>query len=335
MKIINVVLLFAGLVVFGNAGAQSKVAYWTVDDLLSSADKPFVMGHRGYGENTGDIPDKPIENTVESVLRAFDEGVPIVEIDVTVTSDGKAVVMHDDYLSDYTCVNTLSYDALKQRLPHVSKLSQLLRKAKKYARKSENISGLVNIEVKTPSPLCDPNDAGEMSLVASVVDAVTKTGMQQQVIIESFSPALLGLFSTDAVELKRNLSLNVLQLLSAAEIQAATGLVVNYIDKQAGFGLQWAEIGALFRLPGYASFDEYTGVAFHLGTQFLTIDKLMLYQVEQMNAGSAAYLVQQLQASGFKVLSYTVDTESEWQLNTSFGVDAIVTNDIPMGLAQE
>mgnify|MGYP003939644547 CR=1 FL=1 len=36
---------------------------------------------RGYGVNTGEIPENPIENTARSVRRAFREGIQIVEVD--------------------------------------------------------------------------------------------------------------------------------------------------------------------------------------------------------------------------------------------------------------
>jgi len=320
---------------FSSAGyASEKRSLWEIDDLLTEVEKPYVMGHRGYGENLDPNAAIPIENTIKSVVRAFEEGVAIVEVDVTVTADGKAVLLHDDYLSDYTCVNTLTYDQLKERLPYVPKLSHVLHVAKKFARKSEHVSGLVNIEVKSAAPFCDVNDSSELALASSVIKAVKNTKMQNQVVIESFSPALLALFATEAADLKRNLTLNILQLLAPEVVEAATGLPVTLIDKQAGYGLQWAEIGSLFRLPGYRSLDEYIGVAYQLGAKFLTMDKLVFFQAEHSQHGSASYLVNQAHQLGFEVLPYTVDTVEEWQLLKSFGADGIITNNIPMALNQ-
>jgi len=321
--------------VFASASfAGGKPVKWSVDDLLLQENRPYVIGHRGYGENLDPNASVPIENTLASVRRAFSEGVPMVEIDVTVTADGKAVVMHDDYLSDYTCVNTLSYDELKLRLPYVPKLSQVLHLASKFARKEAEISGLVNIEVKSAAPFCDVNDTTEPALTKAVIKAVETTKMHDQVVIESFSPALLEQFITQAPELKRNLTLNVLQLLSPEAVEAATGLPVVLIEKDVGFGLQWAEIGSLYRLPGYRSIEEYIAVANQLGAKFLTMDKLVFYQAEQIQPGSASYLVNQAHLLGFEVLPYTVDTAGEWYLLSSFGVDGIMTNNIPMALNQ-
>lgn len=323
------ILIFSSLT-FADA---DKRVLWTIDDLLQSNIQPYVIGHRGYGENLGEIPLMPVENTVDSVKRAFKEGVSIVEVDVVVTSDGKAVAIHDDFLSDFTCINTLTYDELKERLPHVPSLKKVLQVAKKFAGKSDQVSGLVNIEVKTPAPLCDATDTTEAKLVASVIDAVEKTRMQEQVIIEGFSPSIVAMFATEASHLKRSLTVSALQLISSAQVEAITGLTVTPIDKQVGFGLEWGETGVIFRLPGYRSFDEYVGVAFQLGAEILTIDKLILFQLEQIQPGSGSIAIQQLHQLGFTITVYTVDSDTEWQLLESMGVDGIITNDIPMGLS--
>ncbi|HEY5602317.1 MAG TPA: glycerophosphodiester phosphodiesterase [Gammaproteobacteria bacterium] len=331
-----VFLLFSG---FAVAGAD-KERRWTIDDLLAEQPRPFVIGHRGYGENLGENPDQPIENTIASITRAFKEGVSIVEVDVVMTADQHAVALHDDFLSDFTCVNTLTFGELKKRLPYVPTLKQILNVAKQFsqrnpAKDNDSISGLVNIEVKTPAPLCDPDDNTEAKVVASVLRAVEKTKSSQQVIIEAFSPAILGMFAAEAPAIKRNFSINILQLLSQEEVEALTGLPVTLIDKNDGFGLQWAEIGVIFRLPGYRSIEEYINVAYGLGADLVTLDKLIPGQFDSLQPGSAALLVAQLHALGFNVTAYTVDTEAEWLFMSAIGIDAIYTNDIPLGLLLE
>jgi len=339
------------LLVSSAAAADSdKQKRWTVDDLLDDKPRPFVIGHRGYGENLGENPDIPIENTVASVRRAFKEGVSIVEVDVVMTADQKAVALHDDFLSDFTCVNTLTFGELKERLPYVPSLKQVLNVAKKYSHKkrekkkyshktqekdSDRIRGLVNIEVKTPAPLCDPDDVTEANLVAAVLRAVRKTKSSEQVVIEAFSPAIMAMFSAEAPAIKRNFSINILQLLSPEEVEAITGLPVTLIDKNAGFGLQWAETGVFFRLPGYSSIEEYINVAYATGATLVTLDKLIPFQLESMQPSGAALLIGQLHALGFNVTTYTVDTEAEWLFMSAIGIDGIYTNNIPMGLMLE
>lgn len=326
-----VFLIFSGV----SQASGNKQTFWTIDNLIEDKVRPYVIGHRGYGENLGEDPTLPIENTLKSVRRAFDAGVSIVEVDVSVTADGRAVAIHDDFLADGTCINTLTFDELREHLSYVPTLESVLRVAKKYARKSPHISGLINIEVKTPAPMCDPYDVTEAPLVASVLYAVEKTKMQEQVVIEAFSPAIMQMFANEALNLKRNFSINALQLLSAEEIEAETGLPVTLIDKDAGFGLQWAEIGPYFRLPGYESLEQYIGVALMLGSQFVTLDRLMLLQMEMLQSGLGAMVVGQLHELGFTVTVYTVDTAPEWEMFAAMGLDGIYTNNIPMGLAYE
>lgn len=335
MKLNNLMsmLLWVGLLAAGSAGAeQASDKLWTVQDLVSDQARPYAIGHRGSGANLGEAPDKPIENTLESVVNAFEAGLSIVEVDVTVTADGMAVALHDDFLEDYTCVNTLTYDELKARLHHVPTLTKLLNTSKKYARKAESLSGLVNIEVKTPAPMCDPLDTGEDELVNAVVEAIQKAGMQEQVIVESFSPALLGLFAQQAPELPRNLTVDAVQFLTPEQVEAITGLTVTLIDKQAGFGLQWAETGPFYRLPGYASMEEYIGVAYGTGSQFATLDKLIL---GQMDMATSCGLIQQLQAMGLVVTVYSAEDILEWIWLESIGTDGIYVDNVALGMAMQ
>jgi len=332
----GVLFLYAGIAFAGGY----KHNQWTVDDLLTDKPRPFVIGHRGYGENLGEIPDKPIENTVASVRRAFKEGVSIVEVDVVITADQIAVALHDDFLSDFTCVNTLTFRELKKRLPYVPTLSRVLRVAKRFShrgpfKKGDRISGLVNIEVKTPAPLCDPYDTSEAKLVAAVLHAVEKTKSTRQVVIEALSPAIMAMFAAEAPAIKRNFSINILQLLSPEEVEELTGFSVTLIDKNAGFDLQWAEIGAFFRLPGYRNIEEYIAVAVHTDTTLVTLDKLILGQLDDIEPGSAADFVEQLHVWGFNVTAYTVDTDEEWMVMSDIGIDGIYINDIPLGLSLE
>ena len=54
-----------------------------------------VIGHRGAGILTD-------ENTIESFQKAYELGCPRVELDVHITADGAAVVIHDPFLNKTT-----------------------------------------------------------------------------------------------------------------------------------------------------------------------------------------------------------------------------------------
>jgi len=111
---------------------------WTLEDVFGTEVKPFAIGHRGYGENKVYSHDTPVENTKKAVKRAFKEGVQMVEVDAVLTGDGKAVALHDDFLTDGTCVNSIDLDDLKDRLEHVSSLKQILKTARKFTKVKES-----------------------------------------------------------------------------------------------------------------------------------------------------------------------------------------------------
>ena len=310
---------------------------WQLDDVLLSDTLPFAIGHRGYGENLGEDPDKPIENTVSSVTQAFREGVQIIEVDVVMTKDKHIVALHDDYLDDFTCVNTLKFKQLKKRLDQVSSLKRILQTARQFTQKrhTDRPSGQVIIEIKTPSPLCDPADATLPVLVKNVLKTIKHTKMDNQVLIESFSPEILALAKEESPNIPTMLTLSLLQLLTAEQVEAVTGLPVVLIDKDAGFGLQWAEIGPFFRLPAYPLINEYIQTLLQTDALAASLDSLFLGQAEQTLPGSGSDFINQLHLLGLSVLVYTIDTEPEWLFYSSLGADGIYTNNIPLGLMLE
>ncbi|PSH60866.1 glycerophosphodiester phosphodiesterase [Phyllobacterium sophorae] len=66
------------------------MSHWNLSSYHSRG-RPLVIGHRG-------TPIVVLENTRESFLRAMSGGADVVETDVHVTADGKAVCLHDDDL---------------------------------------------------------------------------------------------------------------------------------------------------------------------------------------------------------------------------------------------
>lgn len=66
----------------------------TIDAYLRSG-RPQVIAHRGF---SGKAP----ENTLAAIDMALDLGVDMVEVDVTLTSDGELVVLHDASLDRTT-----------------------------------------------------------------------------------------------------------------------------------------------------------------------------------------------------------------------------------------
>ncbi len=215
----------------------------TAKDFLRLEVRPIAIGHHGVGPYIGENPAVPIENTVDSVRLAYSLGARVVEVDVQLTRDGKLAVFHDDFLSDFTCVHSLTLEQLQARLPFVPELHQVLDIARYFNEAAgDNLGGILIVELKAFSPHCDPADEFEQAVVTAAVNEVRQAKMAKLVIFDSFSPALLYLALQAAPEIPRELDLDGLQLLTPAQVQAATGLPVTIINKKISLGLTWAGV---------------------------------------------------------------------------------------------
>ena len=297
-------------------------------DLLLALDvRPFAIAHRGFGENLGTDPSRPIENTVAAVEQGFEAGASVVEVDVQLTRDGRLAAFHNDFLPNLTCLNHLTLAELQARLPHVPSLEDVLATARRF-NELHPLRGIVIVELKAVSPLCDPEDTQEGAIVSAVTHVIRHMRMTRQVLITSLSPALLYLASRHAPEIDRILSVSGLQFLTEEQLEEALGQPVTLIDKDLDLGLQWAELGVVFRLPGYRSFAELLRTAALTGARVVEADLLLLHSV-------GAPLVDTLHAAGLKVFGFTANTVKDWKFLESLGVDGIYTNDVPLGVSRQ
>jgi glycerophosphoryl diester phosphodiesterase len=304
----------------------------TAEDFLRSNVRPIAIGHHGVGPNTGENPALPIENTVDSVRLAYNLGARVVEVDVQLTQDGRLAVFHDDFLSDFTCIHSLTLNQLQQRLPFVPELRQVINVARKFNnRAGDDLGGILIVELKAFSPHCDPADEFEQALVSAAVDEVNKGNMADRIIFDSFSPALLYLAAQAAPEIPRELDLDGLQLLSPAQIQAITGLPVTIINKKISLGLTWAEIGAVFRLPGYASAQQFLATGIVIQARIVGGEMDFFGPAEQQQPGSGAAFVAAAHSLGLRTFADPANTPADWNFFASLGVDAIYST-IPMGV---
>jgi len=300
----------------------------TIEDLLELEVRPFAIAHRGFGDNLGEDPSRPIENTVAAVRRGFRAGASVVEVDVQLTRDGRVVVFHDDFLDDFTCLNALSFRQLRERLPFVPSLEAVLDQARAFNEFSGSLSGLVIVELKAAAPLCDPHDTQDRAIVRAVSRVVRHAGMTRQVMFTSLSPVLLLLASEHAPEIARDLEISGVQFLTAPEVEALLGYPVVLIHKRPDLGLQWAEIGPIFRLPGYRSIDEVIATALLVRARVIEAD-LFFFQ------SAGAPFVDAVHSFGLKALGYTATTPAEWFFLQSLGVDGIYAKDVLFGVEHQ
>lgn len=321
------VLAFLNLDVEAAASALRTLPA-TVATLLDLDVRPFAIAHRGFGDNLGEDPTRPIENTVRAVRAGYRAGASVVEVDVQLTRDGEVAVFHDDFLPDLTCLNRLTLSELQERLPHVPSLQAVLQQARKFNDGSGPIRGLLIVELKAPAPLCDPDDTQERAIVSAVTRVIDRMRMTEQVLLTSFSPALLSLAREAAPGIARALAVSGLQFLTAEQIEARLGLPVTLVDKDIDVGLRWAEIGGIFRLPGYRSLRELFATAAATEVRVVEAD-LELLRAQRMPFVDAVH------AHGLKAFGFTATTPEEWFFLASLGLDGIYTNDVPFGVRHE
>src|SRR6266481_519807 len=308
----------------------------TAEDFLRLGVRPIAIGHHGVGPNRGENPSLPLENTVESVRQAYNLGARVVEVDVQLTRDGKLAVFHDDFLSDFTCVDSLTIDELQARLPYVPELHQVLAVARQFNGKAgAALGGILIVELKALSPHCDPTDDLEQTIVSTAAAEIHQAKMDDQVLFDSFSPALLLLASQTAPAIPRELDISGLQLLTPVQIEGITGLPVTIMtNKKNSLGLTWAEIGPVFRLPGYSSPLQFLQTGLATSVRVVGGEMDFLGPAEQQQPGNGSAFVAGAHAFGFRVFGDPAQSAADWNFFAGLGVDAIYST-IPLGVQLE
>ena len=193
------------------------------------------------------------------------------------------------------------------------------------------LGGILIVELKAFSPHCDPADELEETLVTAAVREVRAAQMSDRVMFDSFSPALLYLAAQQAPEIPRELDINGLQLLTPQQITAITGLPVTIINKKISVGLTWAEIGPVYRLPGYNSIEQFLATGIATSCRVIGAELNFLGPAEQLQPGSGSAFVAAAHSLGFRVFADPAGSAAEWNFFASLDVDAIYST-IPLGV---
>jgi len=333
-KAVLALSLSGGIAVAGGQPGVNKVPQdSTAEDFLRVPVRPVAIGHHGVGPNLGGDPTIPIENTVDSVRLAYSLGARVVEVDVQLTADGKLAVFHDDFLSDFTCIDSLTMDQLQERLPYVPELHQVMDVARQFNGKAgAALGGILIIELKALSPHCDPADDLEQTIVSTAVSEVHQSKLDGQVMFDSFSPALLLLASQTAPGIPRELDISGLQLLTPAQIEGITGLSVMIMtNKKNSLEFTWAEIGQVFRLPGYSSPLQFLETGLATSVRVVGGEMDFFGPAERQQPGNGSAFVAGAHSFGFRVFADPAQTAADWNFFAGLGVDAIYSN-IPLGV---
>jgi glycerophosphoryl diester phosphodiesterase len=299
---------------------------WEVNDLFASTRIPVAIGHRGFGANsyTG-LQD---ENKYWSVDRAYQRGAPAAEIDVHLSADGRLVVRHDDHVTDYTGRTVCLIKSPSWVAPSPSDIHSFRGPVDIWGNTfmGSRPTGILLIELKAPTPYCDPSDTYDMTAqVRTVINEVRSWGLTRQVVLLSFSPVALDIAAREAPEIARGLLLYSLQLMSPGQITSLTGLPVK-IETRTSLGLTWASAGNVLRAPLYSSYGQY------LQTAALVKARVALPDANALLQGGAT-MVAGTRQYGFKIWSWTVNSSSVWNSLEALKIDGMITDDVAMGVS--
>lgn len=160
---------------------SKKPESYSLRSMIGQQDR-FIVAHRG---SSGTAP----ENTISSIRHAIDAGALMVEIDVQITSDSKAILMHDHILGRTTngkgFIRAHSFEQLKmldagkwfndtfigEHIPLLEEALQLLKAH----------HTCVNIEIKPPGK---DDDGIERLLI--IIEQVIALNMQDVTLFSSF-----------------------------------------------------------------------------------------------------------------------------------------------------
>jgi glycerophosphoryl diester phosphodiesterase len=184
MRTTILIPLFIFLLAAG-AAADDRDRPATIEAFMKLDSPTRVIAHRGF---SGHAP----ENTLVAIRQAIEVGADMVEIDVTVTSDGHVILLHDE---------TLDRTTDGQGLPTEKTLDEIRRldagswfgpdyAGEKIPTLSEALETvkdriLINIEIKS--------EAVEHEVVPKVAALIVEHGMLDRVVVSSFSPEALRL----------------------------------------------------------------------------------------------------------------------------------------------
>jgi glycerophosphoryl diester phosphodiesterase len=187
-------IMFAGILLLVVAVVSADDRPTTIDEFYDTQARTRVIAHRGF---SGAAP----ENTLAAVRAAVKVGADMVEIDVTLTSDGKIVVIHDETVdrttngsgkvSDFSLAELQQLDAGAWFAPRfagerIPTLDAVL----------DEVEGriLLNVEIKS--------EAVVRGIVTKVASAIQRQGMIDQVVVSSFSPKALREVHSEAPKIR-------------------------------------------------------------------------------------------------------------------------------------
>ncbi len=188
----------------------------TINAFFEADGSTRVIAHRGFSRAAP-------ENTLAAVRAAIDVGADMAEIDVTLTSDGQVVVIHDTTLERTT---NGGGEVLQFSLADLRQLDAGSWFSRSFA--GEPIPTLdamlaevddrilLNVEIKS--------EAVGLGVVEKVAAAIRARGMTNEVVVSSFSPTALEKMHRLAPEIRTAVLYNIDLHVGMDAVEIVTGV---------------------------------------------------------------------------------------------------------------
>ena len=154
------------------------------------SNEPLILGHRGASAVAP-------ENTLAAFSQAIEDGADGIEFDVRLSSDGVAVVIHDDTLNRTGLISGAVSELTAAELQAVDVGSSFTQRAGGQSFSTETIPTLAavfDLFASNDAVLYVEMKCGELqapALAETVVSQITEMKMRDRVVVESFALAAI------------------------------------------------------------------------------------------------------------------------------------------------
>lgn len=243
---------------------------------------PFVVAHRGASREAP-------ENTLAAFRRGIELKADLLECDVYLSSDGVPVLLHDGTL-DRTTNGTGSITSLT--LEQIKKLDAGSWKGAAFAGEPvPTLEELLELAKGKAQVLIEIKQAGQAT-VAATIAAIRKTGMSNNVVIQSFNPESVKFAAQLAPDIPRALLLGDPGIRNAA----AAGAVIVKQVLESGANAASINYGAI--TPDLVRYLHSRGIAVFVWTvdDRYTLQRMIVAGVDGIITNDPATLWQVIDA---------------------------------------
>ncbi|MBS1124441.1 MAG: glpQ [Deltaproteobacteria bacterium] len=292
----------------------------SANPFLLGKHRPMVVGHRG-------VPLLHQENTLAGFRRAVALGIPAIELDVRLTADRRAVVLHDHSLRRLTGssfdVDNLTWDQIarlriRREVPmgidvHGNQVLMRYEREERIPLLAEVLAEVassiaINVELKLDMPIW-----WEVEVGAIVAKVIADAGVEDRVIVTSFDPRKLRALARALPTLAHGFCFDDTMLNFAS-------LLFDRLPET------WSAPRMLERILGANLFGRLLGTRL-VGAEHTLIGRGTVRRLHEQGVAIGTHTLFPLGSMGTKQIAPSAVTEAEVDRLVELGVDWIETDD--------